>query len=324
MIKLNQTQKELAELLLKSVRDKIIHYTYKDIAKAIPSELYHRQVGYNIGEVSKLCHELGLPLLSAKVVNGNTGNAGEGFKDLAIELGYDVEGMTLSELTSREKQAIRECKDWYKLQEYLGIDLGFSKEKNNRTWTLPANTSIFDCITCFNERKYIDWRENNNFQVNDIVYIYLANEPKKIRYKTRVKAIHIPFESYTDDKEYWVKQSDYEDSKCKQYFRIVLIQDIENNGPSFKDLQSKGLKGNIQSAITIDNNSTLSEFIDSYFQGNLDSFEKDERADDELINEIDNNIYKNKAPIAYQRSPKLRNDEKITYKRKTYQKDGKI
>ena len=36
-------------------------------------------VGHNIGQVSLLCHELGLPLLSAKVINKNTGSIGEGF-----------------------------------------------------------------------------------------------------------------------------------------------------------------------------------------------------------------------------------------------------
>ena len=82
MTKLTDVQKKLAEQLLLSVKNHEMNVEYNELAARIKPPIHWRQVGKNIGEVSKLCHELGLPLLSAKVVNKNTQKAGEGFYPL--------------------------------------------------------------------------------------------------------------------------------------------------------------------------------------------------------------------------------------------------
>src|SRR5690554_1973609 len=79
MIVLNELQIKLAEQMLLSIKNKEMNVTYKELSERVIPNINPRNVGYNIGEVSKLCYELGLPLLSSIVVSSNTGNPGHGF-----------------------------------------------------------------------------------------------------------------------------------------------------------------------------------------------------------------------------------------------------
>lgn len=136
MTELTPVQIKLAEQLLLSVKKREINIEYNELAARIDPPIHWRHVGKNIGEISKLCHELGLPLLSAKVVNKGTHKAGEGFYPLYEILGIPTKGKTEEELYHEERAAIRECKEWYKLEEYLGLHIGFERPKN-----LYKNTS---------------------------------------------------------------------------------------------------------------------------------------------------------------------------------------
>ena len=71
---------------------------YNELASRITPSIFHRRVGREIGEVSKLCKQLGLPLLSAKVVSKGSGKAGAGFFNLMLELGIVTEGKSEKEL----------------------------------------------------------------------------------------------------------------------------------------------------------------------------------------------------------------------------------
>lgn len=127
MTKLTEVQIKLAEQLLLSVKNHEMNVEYNELAERINPPIHWRQVGKNIGEVSKLCHELGLPLISAKVVNKNTQKAGDGFYPLYKMLGIPTKGKTEKELFREERDAIRNCKEWYKLEDYLGLDIGFER-----------------------------------------------------------------------------------------------------------------------------------------------------------------------------------------------------
>ena len=127
MIKLTEVQKKLAEQLLITIKNHEMNVTYSELAERIRPPIHHRQIGKNIGQISLLCHELGLPLLSAKVVNKNTHVAGEGFYPLYEMMGIPTNGKTEQELYKAERQAIRDCKEWYKLEDYLGLDIGLPR-----------------------------------------------------------------------------------------------------------------------------------------------------------------------------------------------------
>ena len=120
---LTDTQVQLAEQLLISVIKRESVVEYNELAERITPPIFWRQVGREIGEVSKVCKQLGLPLISAKVVSKGSGTAGVGFFGLMAELGIDANGKNEKELFSQELKRIRECTEWYRLADYLGLDL---------------------------------------------------------------------------------------------------------------------------------------------------------------------------------------------------------
>jgi predicted HNH restriction endonuclease len=120
---LTNTQIQLAEQLLLSVinRESVVYYN--ELGNRVSPPVFQRQVWREIGEVSKLCKELELPLLSAKVIGKLSGVAGEGLFGLMAELGIDTRGKSEKELLSEELKKIRECTEWYRLADHLGLDL---------------------------------------------------------------------------------------------------------------------------------------------------------------------------------------------------------
>ncbi len=127
MTELTELQVKLAEQLLLSVLNRETFVTYSELASRVSPPIHHRNVGKHIGQVSILCHELGLPLLSAKVINKGTAIAGSGFYPLYQMLGIPTEGKTEEELYYAERKAVRECREWYRLEDYLGLKIGFPR-----------------------------------------------------------------------------------------------------------------------------------------------------------------------------------------------------
>lgn len=163
-MKLTDTQKKLAEQLLLTVIKRESVVEYNELAERINPPIFYRQVGREIGEVSKLCNELGLPLLSAKVVAKGSGTAGVGFYDLMTQLGIDTKGRTERELFSQELKKIRECKEWYKLSDYLNFDLDLPRPPENDEVTIPTNTFMENTPTMLKETDDTPTNIASNFE----------------------------------------------------------------------------------------------------------------------------------------------------------------
>ena len=123
MLKLTEQQIKLAEQLLISIINRENVVEYNELAARINPPMFHRNVGREIGEISKLCNELGLPLISAKVVSRGTMTAGKGFYQFYDMFGIDKQGKSEKELFHIELKKIRECTEWYKLADYLSLKL---------------------------------------------------------------------------------------------------------------------------------------------------------------------------------------------------------
>ena len=132
MTTLNDLERQYAQLLLKAVKNKEFTVTYSDLADRVDPPAIPRNVGKNIEHLSILCHELGLPLLSAMVVNKATGHAGEGFYSLYEKLGIPTDDRSEKELCHAEHIAIHDCKEWYKLEDALGLHVGMPRPQ--KTW----------------------------------------------------------------------------------------------------------------------------------------------------------------------------------------------
>ena len=146
-MKLTDIQKKLAEQLLLTVihRESIVEYN--ELANRINPPIYQRQVGKEIGEISKLCYELGLPLLSAKVVSRGSGKAGVGFYNLMTQLGIDTKGKSEKELFAQELKKIRECKEWHKLADYLNLDLELPRIDQTQNSNIDMQTKVDELKT---------------------------------------------------------------------------------------------------------------------------------------------------------------------------------
>lgn len=87
MIELKDIDKALAAFLLDNIQKKKGKPSYNEVAPALSAQLGHKiNPHYNLavplGNVSTLCYELGLPLISARVIYSGANNLkqiGEGF-----------------------------------------------------------------------------------------------------------------------------------------------------------------------------------------------------------------------------------------------------
>ncbi len=127
MVELKDIDIALAAYLLDIILKKRGNPTYKEVALALSDRLGrtinpHYNLAGPLGTVSTLCHELGLPLISARVQYSGTTTAktiGKGFYPLACELKPEYKDMDPALVWKRELQLIRECPDWSRLQNYL-------------------------------------------------------------------------------------------------------------------------------------------------------------------------------------------------------------
>ncbi|WP_019229972.1 HNH endonuclease [Sedimentibacter sp. B4] len=131
MMKLTTEQIKLAEQLLITVLKKESYVEYKELGDRVNPPIHHRQVPKHIGEISKLCYELSLPFLSAKVVTKGKNVAGIGFYNLYTEYFSEAKKLTPSQVFKEECKKIRECTEWYKLADYLHIEIDLPRPNKN-------------------------------------------------------------------------------------------------------------------------------------------------------------------------------------------------
>lgn len=120
-------------------------------------------------------------------------------------------------------------------------------------WIISSNEEIFHLEDMLKTNEVVDWRQFNNFEVGDIVYIYNSKPHRRIRYKMEVIKIDVPTSEYLNDSKYWVdKQNMDAGLKNNRFVRLrLLTKEPEGGGPSFDFLKKNGLKANLQSAVRI-------------------------------------------------------------------------
>ena len=139
MIQLKDLDRKLADILLDNVINKRGYPTYKEVAEELSKRLNrkinaHYNLAVPLGNVSSLCFELGLPLISARVIyTGATSSqaVGEGFHPFACEFRPEYRTMTPVDAWKNELSLIRDCPRWHRLREYLGgipVDVILSRE----------------------------------------------------------------------------------------------------------------------------------------------------------------------------------------------------
>ena len=133
-------------------------------------------------------------------------------------------------------------------------------------WIIPANTKIYKLDNALKELNgVIDWRQHNNFEIGDIVYIYCCKPISQIIYKTEVIATDITRENTIPDQLYWNNTTDFKTSlKNNRFFRISLLAENKTDKFILNDMLNKGLKSAPQGAMKV------KEPLLSYLQNNFE------------------------------------------------------
>lgn len=122
-----------------------------------------------------------------------------------------------------------------------------------RYWIIPANPKLYriaDAIRDLNG--VIDWRQYNNFEVGDIVYIYCSKPISQIIYKMEVIATNISREYTIADQQYWRTPSEFKTSlNNNRFYRISLLAENETNKLTLDDLYNHGLNGVPQGSLVV-------------------------------------------------------------------------
>lgn len=120
-------------------------------------------------------------------------------------------------------------------------------------WIIAQSDEVFRLEDLLKEQDVVDWKQFNNFEVGDIVYIYNSKPYRRIRYKMEVIRTNVPSSEYINDEKYWGDKHNMDEGlKHNRYVRLhLLTKEPENGGPTFDYLRSNGLKSNLQSAVRI-------------------------------------------------------------------------
>lgn len=91
-------------------------------------------------------------------------------------------------------------------------------------WIIPANPNRYRLEDVLRELSHVDWRQHNNIQVGDIVYIYCSSPISQFKYKIMVPAINLATEESIADGEYWANSSEFDMSlQHNNFFRMVHV-----------------------------------------------------------------------------------------------------
>lgn len=242
---LSDIQKYLAAEMLQVVVKGGYRIEYGELANNIKKKYGieidpHLGIKDKIGEISELCHNvLGLPMLSAVVVNNQKGDRyfqkpGSGFYSLYDKIhNTHIKGNPVFEekLLKEVRKEIQNCDEWYKLTDYLGIHVeGINKPilvnstrstnindenyaEHKTKVVMPKNSALLEEIEAVLKIYY----EENDWLSNDI-------------YKARLKDI-IGADQYSSS---YTKKA-----QITSYFGMTIWQDI-NNPRSLRKITALG------------------------------------------------------------------------------------
>lgn len=192
---------------------------------------------------------------------------------------------------------------------------------NGVEWIIPCNPKHYDVDGAFNKFNKIEWKQKVNIESGDIVYIYVGNPFKEIKYKCVAKEVNLTSESRIDDSEFKLDGSNY--TNYGRYMELSLLTKYQEQQYPLSKLKEHGLKS-VQGPSRV--NEELSNYINLVETSlNKVNLEKNNIEDENLVNELkhirvedysDNYEYKGK--------PKEKQKEKIIDGVKIYIRDKKV
>lgn len=187
-------------------------------------------------------------------------------------------------------------------------------------WMISCNLKQYDLIGAFSEFDVIEWKQSVNFNVGDIIYIYISHPIMELKYKCIVEDKDIISRDQKDIK-YVAEVNTYEN-----YGRYVRLRNLLSfiKPISANDLNQNGLNGRIQGPRRVEGR--LLDYIRNVeFEQKLN---KQENIESELDNQLNNDLAKE--PISPLKSTTIVNKPKTIPSpvyiqgKKTYPRDKQV
>ncbi len=214
-------------------------------------------------------------------------------KGLKSILGYGI--VTSDSYYNESRERYRNCRDveWQKVGEWenttnykfpqvaitslsdenanklLSIINGDGNMNSNISeWIIPANPKLYDHFGSFEKNGFIDWSQNVNFNVGDIVYMYSSQPESRITAKLAVEKIDLTFEEKIDDSDFYLSNNLEDKRKEKNRFaRLRLVEKIDDDRLKYDELAKHGLWGRPMNAGHIPDE--LSNYIRNVLSGSV-------------------------------------------------------
>lgn len=131
------------------------------------------------------------------------------------------------------------------------------------SWIFISNPKRFRMDDWLAVNQYIEFVQNNNVQVGDIIYLYTTAPVQRIEYKLIVDKVHIPYEYGIDDSEYSLEPQERDANRGKKLCRFKMLKRLESSSLHLSVLREYGLRSSMQGPLKV--SGELLDYIESYF-----------------------------------------------------------
>lgn len=136
-------------------------------------------------------------------------------------------------------------------------------------WLIPCKTTKYNIFEAFENLEFVYWIQSANYNVKDIVFIYCSKPIQRVMFKCQVEEINISSLETIYGKEYWIRESDYQESLKKTFTKFKLVEKIDSEKLSLNKLLGQGLKKAPQGPMKVRDNLLL--YINNAFKENTAS-----------------------------------------------------
>lgn len=105
-------------------------------------------------------------------------------------------------------------------------------------WVITCNPDFYKVEEAYAKEPILDWRQSNNIEIGDIVYIYVAAPIKAILFETKVVAIDKPT-STIDDSDFIIVGENYVGKD--RYMELELVKTFPKELLDYEFLKDNGL-----------------------------------------------------------------------------------
>lgn len=120
-------------------------------------------------------------------------------------------------------------------------------------WIVPCNIGVYDIDSAIEANGGCCWwRQNNNFAVGDVVFVYISKPVQAIRYRMEITAANVPETELLMPEQFWVEKGVYYESLGSNVLaRFELREKYADDEYPLTVLQRHGLKNYPQCVRTI-------------------------------------------------------------------------